>query len=79
MSTIAPQNWLHTLYLQVDNCWRKNKNTTMLCYLSMLVHFNWFKTIEIYSLTSNYTHKDINLIDQMFSIWNIYYWNTDLQ
>jgi hypothetical protein len=39
MSTIASQNWPHTLYLQVDNCWKKNKNTTMLRYLGMLVHF----------------------------------------
>jgi hypothetical protein len=70
MCTIASQNWLHTLYLQVDNYWRKNKNTTMLHYLGMLVYFGWFKTIEIYSLTPGHTHKDI---DQMFSTWNIHY------
>jgi hypothetical protein len=36
-NSISTENWPHTLYLQVNNCWRKNKNTTMLCYLSLLL------------------------------------------
>jgi hypothetical protein len=69
-NSIPADNWPHTLYLQVDNCWRENKNTIMLRYLGLLLHFGWFKTIEIYSLSSGHTHENI---DQMFSTWNIHY------
>jgi hypothetical protein len=31
MSTIAPQNWSHILYLQVNNCWKENK--ILLCFV----------------------------------------------
>jgi hypothetical protein len=41
--TVAAENWPHTLYLQVDNCWKENKNTTMLHYLGLLVHYGWFR------------------------------------
>jgi hypothetical protein len=75
-NSIPADNWPHTLYLQVDNCWRENKNTTMLHYLGLLLHFGWFKTIEMYSLSPSHTYEDI---DQIFSTWNIHYWNSSLQ
>jgi hypothetical protein len=31
--TTATENWPHTLYLQVNNCWKENKNTTMFVIL----------------------------------------------
>ena len=36
-----------TLYLQLDNCWRENKNTYVLAYLSRLVERGVFKRIEV--------------------------------
>lgn len=73
---IEPSKWPHTLYLQVDNCWRENKNTTMLCYLGLLIQFGWFKNIDMYSLAPGHTHEDI---DQMFSTWHQHYWHKGLQ
>lgn len=34
------------LYLQLDNCWRENKNKTMFGYLSWLVATGVFQRIE---------------------------------
>ena len=65
LHSITPaENWPHTLYLQVDNCWKENKNTTMLCYLGLLVHFGWFTNVQLFSLPTDHIHEDI---DQMFS------------
>jgi hypothetical protein len=61
---VAAENWPYTLYLQVDNCWKENKNTTMLYYLGLLVYYSWFKNVQLYFLSTGHTHKDI---DQMFS------------
>jgi len=33
------------LFLQLDNCWRENKNTTMFGYLSWLVEMGFFQKI----------------------------------
>jgi hypothetical protein len=63
-STIPSEQWPHTLYLQVDNCQKENKNTTMIRYLGLLVHFGWFKNVQLFSLPTGHTHEDI---DQMFS------------
>ena len=38
-SEIQWNDWPHTLYLQVDNCWRENKNKTMLAYLGLLIEY----------------------------------------
>src|SRR3984957_12387470 len=73
---ISPDQWPHTLFVQVDNCWKKNKNTTMLRYLGLLIQFGWFKSVQMYSLPTDHTHEDI---DQMFSTWNIHYWKKGLQ
>jgi hypothetical protein len=63
-NTIDAAKWPHILYLQIDNCWRENKNTTMMRYLNLLLKFGWFKQIEVYVLTLGHTYEDI---DQMFS------------
>jgi hypothetical protein len=77
LQTEIPLNkWPHTLYLQVDNCWRENKNKTMIAYLGLLIKYGWFKEIFMYSLPPGHTHEDI---DQMFSTWNVHYWKKGLQ
>ena len=42
------------LYLQLDNCWRENKNTTMFGYLSWLVHMRYFLKICVGFLLVGY-------------------------
>ena len=74
--TTPPNEWPHTLFLQVDNCWKENKNTTDLRYMGLLIKFGWFKNVHINSLPVGHTHEDI---DQMFSTWNVHYWMTGLQ
>ena len=74
-TTIPPDKWPHTLFLQVDNCWKKNKNTTVFRYLGLLVKFGWFKQVYMHSLPTGHTHEDI---DQMFSTWNTHYWMSGL-
>ena len=73
--SIEPSKWPHTLFLQVDNCWRENKNTTVIRYLGILIKFGWFKHIYMHSLPTGRTHEDI---DQMFSTWNVHYWRIGL-
>ena len=51
------------LFLQMDNCWRENKNRYVMGYLSLLVHRKVFKEIEISFLPVGHTHEDI---DQLF-------------
>ena len=72
---IPPEKWPHTLFIQVDNCWKENKNTTVFRYLGLLVKFGWFKNIFLHFLPTGHTHEDI---DQMFSTWNIHYWRIGL-
>jgi hypothetical protein len=48
------------LILQVDNCFRENKNHYMLAYLGLLVHYKWFTEIEMHSLIQGHTHEDID-------------------
>jgi hypothetical protein len=51
------------LFLQMDNCWRENKNKFVMAYLSLLVHRKIFKEIEISFIPVGHTHEDI---DQLF-------------
>ena len=53
-----------TLYLQVDNCTRENKNRFLFCYLESLVAWGVFKEVYISFLPVGHTHSDI---DQAFS------------
>ena len=53
-----------TLYLQLDNSQRENKNTAVFGYLSWLVHRGVFKKILVAFLPVGHTH---NLADQVAS------------
>ena len=53
-----------TLYLQVDNCTRENKNTFLFCYLECLVAWGVFEEVHASFLPIGHTHADI---DQAFS------------
>ncbi len=68
--------WPHTLYLQIDNCWRENKNTTLFGFLALLIKHGWFREIYVHSLPPGHTHEDI---DRMYSSWNSHYWKRGLQ
>ena len=37
LATISPDKFPHTLYLQVDNCWKENKNKTIFAVIGMLI------------------------------------------
>lgn len=52
------------LYMQLDNCWRENKNRYVLGYLESLVRLGVFKEVHVSFLPIGHTHSDI---DQCFS------------
>ena len=51
------------LFVQMDNCWRENKNQFVMAYFSLLIWRKLFDEIEISFLPVGHTHVDI---DQMF-------------
>jgi len=53
-----------TLYLQVDNCTRENKNTFLFSYVECLVAWGVFVEVHVSFLPIGHTHSDI---DQTFS------------
>lgn len=53
-----------TLYIQVDNCTKENKNRYFLSYLECLLRWKVFDEIEVGFLPVGHTHEDI---DQAFS------------
>lgn len=53
------------LYLQLDNCWRENKNQYMLGYCHWLIEMHCFEEIYMSFLPVGHTHEDV---DQMFSV-----------
>lgn len=56
-----------TLYLQLDNCWRENKNKYILGLSSLLVEEGIFRKVKISFLPKGHTHDDP---DQMFSCFH---------
>ncbi|KAH7365155.1 hypothetical protein KP509_18G011500 [Ceratopteris richardii] len=56
-----------TLYLQLDNTARENKNSTVFGYLSMLVEKQVFQKVKVNFLLVGHTHDHI---DQMFSTFS---------
>ena len=52
------------LYLEADNCWRENKNGTVMAYLLALLKSRMFTRIEYLFMIRGHTH---NLTDQLFS------------
>jgi len=57
------------LYLQMDNCWRENKNQYMMTFLSLLIKLKVFVKIKLNFDLVGHTHEDI---DQMFKVLNEY-------
>ena len=57
------------LLLQMDNCFRENKNRYVIAYLSLLVHRGVFKTVQMNFLPVGHTHEDI---DQVFSRLSVF-------
>ena len=63
-----------TLMLQLDNAPSQNKNNYMMAYLTLLVHWHVFDTIEVNFLPVGHTHEDI---DQMFGVLSRHFANRD--
>lgn len=57
------------LYLQMDNCWRENKNQYLMTFLSLLLKLKVFVKIKLNFDLVGHTHEDI---DQMFKVLNEY-------
>jgi hypothetical protein len=55
------------LYLQMDNCWRENKNQHVITFLAILVKLNIFRKIKLNFDLVGHTHEDI---DQLFKSLN---------
>jgi hypothetical protein len=53
-----------TLYLQLDNCGRENKNAAVMAYIGWLVNRKIFASVEVSFLPVGHTHEDI---DQVWS------------
>ena len=63
--TLTPDGSLpRTLYVQLDNCGRDNKNKYFIAWLAHLVDSRIFSVVEINFLPVGHTHIDV---DQMFS------------
>lgn len=54
-----------TMFIQVDNCTRENKNKYFLSYLESLVARGVFQSVQVSFLPVGHTHEDI---DQSFSV-----------
>jgi len=59
-----------TLYLQLDNCYRENKNKYMLGFLEWLVDKKIFTKVVLSFMIVGHTHCDV---DQLHSIWIKWY------
>ena len=55
------------LYLQMDNCWRENKNQYMMTFLALLIKLKVFVKIKLNFDLVGHTHEDV---DQMFKVLN---------
>ena len=54
------------LYLQVDNCAKNGRNRIIFAFAAHLVHWGWFKEVNIVALIQGHTH---DLIDGEFGTW----------
>jgi hypothetical protein len=48
------------LMLQMDNCWRDNKNKWFFGFLAQLIDMNWFDSVEIYYLSPGHSHAMVD-------------------
>lgn len=55
-------------YLQADNCYKENKNKSMMFFCSLLVKWDWFEEVFYSFLPKGHTHEDI---DRLFSFLRI--------
>lgn len=44
------------LMIQMDNCFRDNKNKYLFAFFAYLLHHQWFRTIELYYLRPGHSH-----------------------
>ncbi|XP_061171052.1 uncharacterized protein LOC133180592 [Saccostrea echinata] len=58
-----------TLYIQMDNCARENKNRYLLGFMCYLVEIGLFRKIKISFLMVGHTHEDIDQVFSKFSHW----------
>jgi hypothetical protein len=61
---ILDSNLPEKLFIQMDNCWRENKNQFVFGYASYLVQQKVFKNVIINFFQVGHTHNDV---DQLFS------------
>ena len=57
-----------TLFLQMDNCTRENKNTAVMAYLSWLVERGVFDKINVSFLPVGHTHNECDQVGSRYSI-----------
>ena len=57
------------LYIQLDNCYRENKNKYVIGFCCLLVELGVFEKIKIGFLMVGHTHEDV---DQLFSRFSMY-------
>jgi hypothetical protein len=48
------------LMLQIDNCWRDNKNKYFLGFLAEIIAEKWFTSIEVYYLRPGHSHEMVD-------------------
>ena len=56
-----------TFFLQMDNCIRENKNTTLFCYVAWLVERGIFETAYVSFLPVGHTHFDCDRVASRIS------------
>jgi hypothetical protein len=57
--------WPEKLYLQMDNCWRENKNKYVFGFAAWLVFARAFHKVKVSFLIKGHTHENV---DRMFSL-----------
>ena len=55
------------LFLQLDNVYRENKNTTVMEFMSYLVNAGYFERIEVSFLPVGHTHNDVDILFSLIS------------
>lgn len=58
-----------TLYLQLDNCGRDNKNRFLFAFCCLLVELGVFRKVKVSFLMVGHTHEDVDQMFSRFSTW----------
>lgn len=64
LSSISMERRPHTLWMQMDNCAKENKNRWFFAFCCLLIHWNWFRCVQLSFLPPGHSHS---IVDQMFS------------